>query len=166
MADRCKALVTGGVDACVLFERSSAVMGEQGLVGEQARTELLWGEALRREGRRREARVHLRSAHDSFAALGAKAFAARARAELAASGERARRRVPETRDDLTPQEAHIARLARDGRSNPEIAGQLFLSRRTVEYHLQKVYAKLGVGSRQELASVLPDEGTETAAEPV
>jgi DNA-binding CsgD family transcriptional regulator len=166
MADRCKALVTGGVDACVLFERSSAVMGEQGLVGEQARTELLWGEALRREGRRREARVHLRSAHDSFAALGAKAFAARARAELAASGERARRRVPETRDDLTPQEARIARLARDGRSNPEIAGQLFLSRRTVEYHLQKVYAKLGVGSRQELASVLPDEGTETAAEPV
>jgi DNA-binding NarL/FixJ family response regulator len=97
----------------------------------------------------------LRAAHDLFLKIGMEAFAERARAELQATGERVRKRTAETRDELTPQELQIARLARGGLSNPEIGARLFLSPRTVEWHLRKVFAKLGVRSRHELANALP-----------
>ena len=128
---------------------------------DRARTELLYGEWLRRDRRRIDARVHLRSALDDFEQLGVTPWADRARAELRASGETARRRDPSTRDQLTPQELHIAGLAAGGLTNPEIGAQLFLSPRTIDYHLRKVFAKLGIASRAELAGV--DLGEPVAA---
>jgi DNA-binding CsgD family transcriptional regulator len=122
---------------------------------ELARAHLLYGEWLRRAGRRRAAREQLHTAHEMFTAMDMKAFAERARRERLATGEKARRRAAETRDVLTPQEAQIARLARDGLTNPEIAARLFLSPRTVEWHLKKVFAKLGISSRQGLRDALP-----------
>ena len=119
-----------------------------------ARSHLVYGEWLRRENRRVDAREQLRSAHELFSSMGAGAFTERARRELLATGERARRRVDETRGDLTPQEAQIARLAADGYTNPEIGAQLFLSPRTVEWHLRKVYPKLGISSRRQLRTVV------------
>jgi DNA-binding NarL/FixJ family response regulator len=124
---------------------------------EFARAHLLYGEWLRREGRRIDAREHLRTAHDMLATIGMEAFAERARRELLATGERVRRRTVETRDDLTPQEEQIGRLARDGLSNAEIGARLFLSPRTVEWHLRKVFSKLGVSSRKALREALPRE---------
>jgi len=117
-----------------------------------ARAHLLYGEWLRREKRRLDAREQLRTAHELFAAMGFEAFAERARRELAATGERARKRTVETRGDLTAQETQIARLAREGLSNPEIGAQLFISPRTVQYHLHKVFGKLGISSRVQLAT--------------
>ena len=117
---------------------------------ERARTELLYGEWLRRERRRTEARPHLRVALEQFEAVGASPWARRAEEELRASGETARKREPSTLDDLTPRERTIAELAATGLSNPEIGAQLFLSPRTVEYHLGKVFMKLGISSRTEL----------------
>jgi DNA-binding CsgD family transcriptional regulator len=128
---------------------------------DRARTELLYGEWLRRDRRRIDARVHLRSALDDFERLGVTPWADRARAELRASGETARRRDPSTRDQLTPQELRIAGLAAGGLTNPEIGAQLFLSPRTIDYHLRKVFAKLGIASRAELAGV--DLGEPVAA---
>lgn len=122
-----------------------------------ARAYLLYGEWLRREGRKRDARIALRTAHDRFESMGASAFAERARSELLATGEHARQRTVETRDNLTPQEAQIARLAGEGLRNPEIAARLFISGSTVEYHLVKVFRKLGVRSRTELAHALPQQ---------
>ena len=122
-----------------------------------ARAFLLYGEWLRREGRKRDARIALRAAHERFESMGASAFAERARNELLATGEHARQRTVETRDDLTPQEAQIARLAGEGLRNPEIAARLFISGSTVEYHLVKVFRKLGVRSRTELAHALPQQ---------
>ncbi len=113
---------------------------------------------LRREGRRADARVQLRTAHEMLAAMGAGAFAERARRELLASGETVRKRTVQAPDALTAQEASIARLARDGRTNPEIGAQLFLSARTVEWHLRKVFTKLGVSSRRELHAALSSVG--------
>ena len=107
---------------------------------------------------RAEARAQLRTAYDMFAAIGMQAFAERARRELLAVGETAGTRTVTTRDQLTPQETQIARLARAGMSNPEIAAQLFLSPRTVEYHLAKVFTKLDIISRRQLRQVLPDSG--------
>jgi DNA-binding CsgD family transcriptional regulator len=121
---------------------------------ELARARLLYGEWLRRESRRVDAREQLRAAHDAFTRIGSEAFAERAGRELLATGETVPRRSAETRDVLTPQEAEIARLAADGRSNPEIGAQLFISPRTVEYHLRKVFAKLGVSSRHDLPAAL------------
>jgi DNA-binding NarL/FixJ family response regulator len=125
---------------------------------ELARAELLYGEWLRRAGRRLDARQELRTAHEALTAMGAEAFAERARRELLATGETARKRTAETLDELTPQEAQIARLARDGRTNPEIGTELFISPRTVEYHLTKVFAKLGISSRKELRAAPLDAG--------
>jgi DNA-binding NarL/FixJ family response regulator len=118
----------------------------------------VYGEWLRRENRRVDAREHLRVAHDLLTDMGMEAFAERARAELRATGETVRKRTVETLDELTPQEVHVARLAAGGQTNPEIGAQLFLSPRTVEWHLNKVFMKLGISSRRELRSVLPDGG--------
>jgi DNA-binding CsgD family transcriptional regulator len=120
-----------------------------------ARVRLLYGEWLRREGRRADAREELRSAHETLIGAGVDAFAERARRELVAIGDKVRRRTAEARDQLTPQEEQIAVLARDGLSNLEIAAQLFISGRTVEWHLRKVFAKLGISSRSGLRAALP-----------
>jgi len=119
-----------------------------------ARAQLRYGEWLRRENRRVDAREQLRAAYDHFSRIGAEAFAERARTELLATGETAPRRTTETRDVLTPQEAQIARMASERQTNPEIAAKLFISPRTVEYHLRKVFTKLDVSSRRELRSAL------------
>jgi DNA-binding CsgD family transcriptional regulator len=156
---RSRALLSDGETAegsyCEAIERLSRTP----LRPELARTHLLYGEWLRREGRRADARVQLRTAHDMFTAIGMQAFAERARRELAASGETARQRTAETHDQLTPQEAQIAQLARAGLSNPEIAAQLFLSVRTVEWHLRKVFTKLQISSRLQLQRTLPDSAS-------
>ena len=112
--------------------------------------------------RRVDAREQLRAAYEQFTSIGMEAFAERARSELLATGEKVRKRTVETRDDLTAQERQIARLARDGLSNPEIAARLFLSPRTVEWHLRNVFTKLGIRSRYELASALPSSESELA----
>src|SRR5262245_25345767 len=115
-----------------------------------ARAQLVYGEWLRRKGRRLDAREQLRTAHGLFGAIGMPVFAERARRELAGTGETARKRTDETRADLTAQESQIARLASEGFTNPEIGAQLYLSPRTVEWHLRQVYLKLGIHSRREL----------------
>ncbi len=155
---RCRALLSDGGDADDLYREAIDRLGLTRLRPELARAHLLYGEWLRREGRRVEAREQLRTAHDMLAAIGMGAFAERARRELIATGEKVRKRGVETRDQLTPQEEQIARLARDGRTNPEIAAQLFLSARTVEWHLGKVFGKLGVSSRRELTAALGQRG--------
>jgi DNA-binding CsgD family transcriptional regulator len=120
---------------------------------ERARTELAFGEHLRRTRRRLEAREHLRSALDGFEALGARQWAERARVELRASGQTARRRDPSTRGDLTQQELQIARFVGQGLSNREVAAQMFLSPRTIDFHLRNVFRKLGITSRMQLAQL-------------
>ena len=122
---------------------------------ELARSRLVYGEWLRRENRRIDAREQLRAAHEMFSRMGAEAFAERARRELSATGETVRKRAVETVDELTAQEAQVARLAAQGRTNPEIGALLFISPRTVEYHLHKIFPKLGVSSRRELRRALP-----------
>jgi DNA-binding CsgD family transcriptional regulator/tetratricopeptide (TPR) repeat protein len=128
-----------------------------------ARAHLLYGEWLRREHRRADARVQLRTAHDRFASMGMEGFAERARKELQATGENVVSQIPGQRAELSAHERQIARLARDGLSNPEIGGRLFLSPRTVEWHLHKVFAKLGIRSRSELSSALPSSEPELTA---
>jgi len=120
-----------------------------------ARTHLLYGEWLRRERRRLDARVQLRAAVELFTSIGADGFASRAERELLATGERARKRTVETREDLTAQEVQVARMARDGLSNSAIGERLFISQHTVAYHLRKVFTKLDVSSRNQLGRVLP-----------
>ncbi len=139
------------------YRESLDHLGHSGLATELARTHLLYGEWLRRLRRRRDARVHLRAAHQMFGAMGAAAFAQRARVELLATGEHARVRAPETRDQLTPQEQQIARLAAEGESNAQIAAHLFISPHTVAYHLHKVFGKLDVSSRNQLSRALRDQ---------
>jgi ATP/maltotriose-dependent transcriptional regulator MalT len=147
---RSRALLSDGENAELLYREAIERFGRTGLRPELARAHLLYGEWLRRKGRRSDAREQLRTAHHMFAAIGMEAFAERTRRELVATGETVRKRSAETRDELTPQEEQIVRLARDGLSNPEIAAELFLSSRTVEWHLRKVYMKLGISSRREL----------------
>jgi DNA-binding CsgD family transcriptional regulator len=164
---RSRALISDGQQAERLYHKAIERLGRAGLGAELARAHLVFGEWLRRDGRRLEAREQLRTAHEMFGAMGAEAFEARAGRELVATGERARKRRVETRDDLTSQEAQIARFARDGLSNPEIASRLFISPRTVEYHLGKVFAKLDISSRHELRAALrgQPQATQTSGSP-
>jgi len=152
---RCAALLSDGAIAEGLYREAIERLGHCRVALDLARARLLYGEWLRRRGRRIDAREQLRSAQASFAEMGAEAFAGRARRELLATGETARKRTIETTDDLTPHEERIARMARDGASNQDIATELFVSRKTVEYHLHKVFTKLGISTRQQLEYVLP-----------
>jgi DNA-binding NarL/FixJ family response regulator len=127
---------------------------------ELARSHLNYGEWLRREHRRVDAREELRKAHAMLTAIGMDEFAERARQELLATGEHVRKRSVDTHDELTAQERHIAQLAREGLSNPEIGARLFLSPRTIEWHLRKVFAKLRIRSRRELTKVLPGSNSQ------
>ena len=145
-----RALLSDGAAAENLFRDAIELLGRGRISVLLARSQLLYGEWLRRENRRVDARDQLRAAYEAFSGVGAEAFAERAGRELLATGETARRRTDETRIVLTPQEAQIARLAREGLSNPEIGAQLFISPRTVQYHLRKVFAKLGITSRNQL----------------
>jgi len=151
---RSRALVSEGVTAERLYREAIDRLSRTDVRPELARAHLLYGEWLRREGRRIDSRDQLRTAHDMFLAIGMEAFGERTRRELLATGERVRKRSVETQDGLTPQETQIARLASDGHTNPEIGAQLFLSRRTVEWHLRKVFDKLDVRSRRELPEAL------------
>jgi DNA-binding CsgD family transcriptional regulator len=153
---RARAVLAGDLEAEQLYRESIDHLACSSARPELARSHLLFGEWLRRQARRRDARDQLRTAHDMLASMGIEAFAERARVELLATGERARKRTVETQDHLTPQERQIARLVRDGARNQEIAAQLFISTSTVQYHLVKVFRKLGVTSRTQLARVLVD----------
>ena len=148
-------MLTDGPSAEPLYEEAVERLARGRLAPHLARAQLVYGEWLRRENRRMDAREQLRAAHDTFSRIGAEAFAERARRELSATGETARRRTADTRDVLTAQEAQIAHLARDGLSNPEIGAQLFISPRTVQYHLRKVFPKLDITSRNQLGRVPP-----------
>ena len=152
---RSSALLSEGETAERLYREGIERLGRTRLRPELARAHLLYGEWLRRANRRVDARVQLRTAYDQLTSIGMEAFAERARRELVATGEKVRRRVDQARDQLTAQEEQIARLARDGLTNPEIGARLFLSPRTVEWHLRKVFAKLGIHGRRELAAALP-----------
>ena len=150
---RSQALMSEGAAAEALYREAIERLERTRVAIHLARARLLYGEWLRRENRRVDAREQLRAAHVAFSGFGAEAFAERARRELQATGETARKRGAETRDDLTPQEAQIARLARDGLSSPDIGAQLFISPRTVQYHLRKVFVKLDISSRKQLSGV-------------
>jgi DNA-binding CsgD family transcriptional regulator len=152
---RSRALLTDGPEAEDLYREAINQLGRSRVVVHHARAQLIYGEWLRREHRRVDARKQLKAAYAAFDAMGAQAFAERAQRELLATGETVRKRTADTRDQLTPQEAQIARLARDGLTNPEVGEQLFLSHRTVEWHLRKVFTKLGISSRRELIVALP-----------
>src|SRR3954447_13474692 len=156
---RVRALLSEDEVAERLYRESIAHLAGPRVRLELARTHLLYGEWLRRERRRVDAREQLRTALEMFTSMGTEAFAGRAERELAATGERARRRSVETREDLTAQEIQVARLANDGLSNPEIGARLYISPHTVAYHLRKVFSKLDITSRGQLHRVLPDATT-------
>jgi RNA polymerase sigma factor (sigma-70 family) len=151
IAARSRALLLEGRDAEGLYVEATERLARSRMAVDLARAHLLYGEWLRRERRRVDARKELRAAHGLFSDFGTEAFAERARVELQATGEHARKRTPETIDQLTPQELQISRLAAHGNTNREIAAQLFISPSTVEYHLRKAYRKLDVRSRTQLA---------------
>src|SRR3954454_4727117 len=156
---RVRALLSEGELADSLYREAIAHLAGPRVRLELARTHLLYGEWLRRERRRLDARRQLRTALEMLSSMGTEAFARRAERELAATAERARRRSVETREDLTAQEIQVARLASDGLSNPEIGARLFISPHTVAYHLRKVFSKLVITSRGQLHRVLPDSTT-------
>jgi DNA-binding CsgD family transcriptional regulator len=153
MEARSTALITDDEDS---YREAIDLLGKTHIRVMLARTHLVYGEWLRRENRRVDAREQLRTAHGMFEEMAYQPYAERARRELAATGEKVRKRTAETRDQLTPQEEQIARLAKEGLSNPEIGAQLFLSPRTVEWHLRKVFGKLQITSRRELRTALPE----------
>jgi DNA-binding CsgD family transcriptional regulator len=153
-AARSRALVSGGRAAEAEYREAIELLGRTRMAAHLARARLVYGEWLRREKRRIDARNQLRSALDALTSMGAEAYAERARRELQATGEKARKRREDTRTDLTPQEEEIAQLAREGRTNPEIGAQLFIGGRTVEWHLRKVFAKLDISSRRDLDQAL------------
>ncbi len=159
---RIRALMSDGSDADGFYLSSIEHLSRVRIRTELARAHLLYGEWLRRHQRRVDARRQLSTAHDMLESIGMTAFAARARRELLATGANVRKRTVDTRDDLTAQELQIAQLARDGLSNPEIGAKLFLSPRTVEWHLRKVFGKLGIGSRRELREALPSSDLDAA----
>ena len=151
---RSRALISHSGAADAFYREAITLLERTRVRVDLARSHLLYGEWLRRENRRTDARAQLRAAHDQFISIGMEGFAVRARRELAATGERIRRATIEVRDDLTPQERQIAQLAGERLSSPEIAARLYLSPRTVEWHLRKVYIKLGIRSRRQLADAL------------
>jgi DNA-binding CsgD family transcriptional regulator len=153
---RSRALLSEGESAERLYQEAIQRLGRTRVRAELARAHLLYGEWLRRQNRRVDAREQLRSGYEMLAAMGIEGFAERARRELLATGETVRKRTVETVEELTGQEAQIAWRARGGRTNAEIGAELFLSSRTVEWHLRKVFAKLGVSSRRQLREALPD----------
>ncbi|MFA1538869.1 helix-turn-helix transcriptional regulator [Actinomadura monticuli] len=160
---RSKALLSDGEEAEALYREAIERLRRSSVAVYVARTHLVYGEWLRRQNRRLDAREHLRTAYEMLDGFGAADFAQRAQRELMATGETVRKRAEGAPGSgLTPQEGQIARLAREGLSNPEIGAQLFLSPRTVEYHLGKVFAKLSISSRQQLAEALPDSGRDRA----
>ena len=163
LAARSRALLSDGDVADGCYREAIDRLGRTRLRVELARAHLLYGEWLRRDNRRADARVQLRAAHEMLDTMGLTAFAERAGRELAAAGETVRQRTVDTVTALTAQEAYIARLARDGRTNAEISAQLFLSVRTVEWHLRKIFIKLGIGSRRELGTVLGQLGPDRPA---
>jgi DNA-binding NarL/FixJ family response regulator len=152
--------VTDASSAEELYREAIDRLGRCRLATERGRAHLVYGEWLRRAGRRVDAREQLRAAHAMLAAIGMEAYAERARRELMGTGERVRRRTAETRDELTAQEAQIAQLAREGCSNAEIGAQLFVSPRTVEWHMRKVFAKLEISSRKDLDAALSTRSRE------
>jgi DNA-binding CsgD family transcriptional regulator len=154
MLARSRALLSDGATAEGLYGEAIERLSRTQLRPELARAHLLYGEWLRRKGRRIDAREALRTAFNEFVSIGMDAFAERARRELIATGETVHKRSVDARNELTPQELQIARLASEGLTNPEIAAQLFLSRRTVEWHLRKVFDKLEITSRRELGVAL------------
>jgi len=159
-AARVRALVSDGKVADALYREAIERLRNTGAGMELARVRLLYGEWLRRENRRADARAHLATAHEMLTRFGAEAFAERARRELQATGAKVRRRAAATHVSLTPQEAQIARLVGVGLTNPEIGAQLFISPHTVEWHLRKVFSKLGISSRREIRTMqLEDEST-------
>lgn len=158
MEARSRGLVTAGPSAEVHYQEALERLSRGRVAPHLARAHLVYGEWLRRKARRREAREQLRIAHGMLDRIGAEAFAERARRELAATGEMVRKRTVESRDELTAQELQIARLADRGRTNPQIGAELFLSPRTVEWHLHNVFSKLGITSRRALRTALPDPG--------
>ena len=151
---RSRALLADGEEADGLYQEAITRFGRSRVRTELARAHLIYGEWLRRERRRIDARQQLRTAHQMLETMGIAAFAERARRELVATGETARKRTAVTRPELTGQEIQIARLAREGLSNPEIGTRLFISAKTVQYHLRKVFAKLDITSRSQLEYVL------------
>ena len=151
---RSRALVSRGQAAEGCYREAIDRLGRTQLRPDLARAHLLYGEWLRRENRRADARAQLRTAHEMLDAMGMLAFSERAGHELRATGGIVRKHAVQVPSTLTAQEVHIARLARDGRTNPEIGTQLFLSARTVEWHLRNVFTKLGIGSRRELNAAL------------
>jgi DNA-binding CsgD family transcriptional regulator len=155
-AARSRALMSEGEAADALYGEAIDRLQRSQMAVHLARAHLVYGEWLRRENRRVDAREQLRSAYEMLCHFGAEAFAERARRELLATGETVRKRTVEARDSLTAQEAQVARLAAEGNTNPEIGSQLFISPRTVEYHLSKVFTKLGVASRRELRGAFRD----------
>jgi DNA-binding CsgD family transcriptional regulator len=162
MLARSSALLADGKAADALYREAIERLEGCRIVVHLARAHLVYGEWLRRENRRVEAREQLRAAYEMLSRIGAEGFAERARGELLATGETVRKRTLESRDVLTAQEALVARLAAQGRTNPEIGAQLFISARTAEYHLHKVFTKLGIRSRRSLRDALRDPTQEAS----
>ena len=160
---RSRALLSDGAEAEALYREALERLAHHRVVVFFARAQLVYGEWLRREGRRVDARLQLRSAYERLSDMGAEGFAERARRELAATGERVRKRSPETGNELTAQETQIARLAANGLSNAEIGAQLFISYRTVEWHLKKIFRKLDVTSRKQIREALSVGGRAAAS---
>jgi DNA-binding CsgD family transcriptional regulator len=151
---RCEGLLAGADGYAERFEQALALLETSPLALERARTQLGYGEHLRRAGRRREARIHLRNAHEAFSAVDAGPWADRAAAELRATGESVGPRTPDRRSQLSPQELQVAQLVGEGKTNKEIAAQLYLSPKTIEYHLANAYRKLDIHSRAELTRII------------
>ena len=152
-----RALLSDGEAAERCYREAIERLGRTRVRVAHARAHLLYGEWLRRQRRRSHAREQLRTAHDMFVTMGAEGFAERARGELLATGETARKRATQTTSELTAREAQVARLARDGLSNAEIGAQLFISPRTAQHHLRNVFGKLAITSRLQLDQVLPSD---------